>query len=143
MKQFATARSIPGSQIAVTLKAYITWCPGKATWKGKIPGSQHRPSNTSGGSSALFIRSIRKSRQQPHAQSTPHHQWLSLQSRLPRNPQKPRKSEAGLQRLVALTSPQKIVERSQKPYSPLQLLLPVPLLNFFFFWFFLLSLQLG
>ena len=132
-RQFATERSMSRSQIAVTYQAYTTWCSGKATWKRKIPGSQHRPSNTSGGSSAPFIRSTLKSRQQLHPQLTPHRQWLSLQSKLPRSPQQPSKSKVGLQKAVALTSAQKIAERPQKPSGLLQLFSPVPLFNCFFF----------
>ena len=134
---------MPESQIAVTYQAYTTWCPRKVTRKRKIPESQHRPSNISGGSSASFIRSTWKSWQQPHSQSTPHRQWLSLKSRLPSSLQQPRKSEAGLQSPVTLTNAQKIAESPRKPYAPLQFFPLVPLFNFSFFSFFLLSLQLG
>ena len=134
---------MPGSQIAVTYQAYTTWCLGKATRKKKIPESQHRPSITYVGSSALFIRRTQKSQQQLYPQLTPHCEWLRLQTILPRSPEQPSKSEIGLQRPMALTSKQKIAERPQKPSGPLQLFPPVPLFNFSFFWFFLLSLQLG
>ncbi len=142
-RQFATTQSMPMSEIVVTYRAYTTWCLGKATRKRKIPGNQHWPSNTSGGSSAPFIRSTQKSWQQPHPQMTLQRQLLNLQSRLARSHQQPSKSEAGLKRPVALTSAKKIAERPRKPSGPLQLFPSVPLFNFFFFWFFIRSLQLG
>ncbi len=114
-RQFATVRFMPGSQKA-TYQAYTTWCHGRATRKKKIPGSQHRPSNTSGGSSAPSIRSTRRSRQLPPLQPIPLRQGLGLQSSqqasLFQSPQQPNESGAGLQRPVALTSKQKRAELS-------------------------------
>ena len=90
-------------------QGFITWSPGRATQKKKIPGNKPQWCNTLENSLDGFTKTALRSWQWPLCQLIPLHQWPS---QLSGPPSLTNKSKVDLQRLTTLTNALKRTELS-------------------------------